>query len=575
MDAQVRLGLWTKGSWQVNPMFRYSRRDYFSGNLNIDYLRERSGERYDPDLVKRRNLSLRWNHNQTFSPRSRLTANVNLTSSTYLRTVSDRYDDNTRQSIGSSIRYNRTFRGGQSVSLSMRQQQILSTGSVSLTLPQLSFTQSTKTPFQRETSGRNQRWYEALQYSISSRINNVYEFRPLSDEELIANGDTLADGRPIDYPWYEALFDPEKYERATGNSDGRLRFNASHRIPISAPFTIQRIPLLGSVRLNLAPNANYTEEWFITSERQQLRLDGSIETTPTQGFVSLRQFNTGISANTTIYGIFPVKLGIYQGLRHTLRPRVGFTYRPDFSGGIWGYTRPLLNSAGEPVADTLTTGVIPRRYPIVRGVQSGLQNAISFGFDNTFETKQVRIDSTGADQTRVLKLFTVNVSSSYNFAADSLRMAPIRITARTNILGKLNVNFSSSFSPYKLSIDGRRTINDFVFSLRNFSFARLTQLSIRGSMQLRGNMTTQMEDSQSDAMTYPQYGSGASQYPIGMSRSFSSTGFSGGGPKLVHELELCLPNFPSSIGTSPICNHQHRFQLQSHANLARSGANRL
>ncbi len=528
MDAQIRLGLWTKGSWQVNPSFRYNRRDAFSGNLNIDYLQERSGERDDPDLVKRRSLSFRWNHNQTFSPKSRLSANVNLTSSSYLRTVSNQYSDNVRQSIGSSIQFNRTFRGGRSISLSMRQRQVVSTGSVDLTFPQLSFSQSTKSPFKRGMSGRDQRWYERLQYSITSRMNNQYEFRPLSDEELIANGDTLANGQPVDYPWYEALFSDEKYQAATGKTDGRIRFTAQHRVPIAAPFAIRRIPLLGSVRLNLAPNANYTEEWFITSERRQLNADGSTETTAEQGFFALRQFNAGVSANTTIYGLFPVKLRTYEGLRHTLRPRLGFSYRPDFGSDAWGYTRPLLDETGQPVADTLATGVMPRRYSIVPGVQTGLQKALSFGIDNTFETKQVQIDSTGSDQTRVLKLFTLNLSSSYNLAADSLRMAPIRISARTNILGKFNINFSSTFSPYKLSTDGRRTINNYVFSLRDLAIARLTQLSVRGSMQLRGNVRTRTDNTSTPAPTMPQFGNSPPPLTGGTNSPFSSTGMAGG-----------------------------------------------
>lgn len=527
MDTQIRLGLWTKGSWQINPSFRYNRRDHFSGNLNIDFLKERNGERDDPNLIKRRNLRFRWSHNQTFSPQSRLTANVNLTSSTYLRNVSNQYSDNVRQSIGSSIQYNRTFRGGRSISLSMRQQQVVSTGSIDLSFPQLSFSQRTTSPFQRENSGRNPRWYERLQYSISSRLNNRYEFRPISDEELIANGDTLANGQPVDYPWYEALFNEDKYRTATGDTDGRIRFTASHRVPISAPFTIRRIPLLGAVRLNLAPNANYTEDWFITSERRQLSSNGSTKKTTERGFIALRQFNAGVSVNTTIYGLFPVKLGIYEGIRHTLRPRVGFSYRPDFSGALWGYTRPLLDeTTGQPVVDSLATGVVPRRYPIVQGVQNGLQNALSFGFDNTFETKQVRTDSTGSDQARVLKLFTFNVSSSYNLAADSLRMAPVRISARTNILGKFNVNFSSTFSPYRLSSDGRRITNDYIFSLRDLAFARLTQLSVRGSMQLRGRIrtNTNTDPYASNPASRPQFGDSYSQFPGGMGTQFTSSG---------------------------------------------------
>ena len=83
-----------------------------------------------------------------------------------------------------------------------------------------------------------------------------------------------------------------------------------------------------------------------------------------------------------------------------------------------------------------------------------------------------------------MKLFNVNLSSSYNFAADSLKLSPIQVSARTNILGKFNLNFSSTFSPYALNAEGTRAINDYVFSLRNFRFARLTQLSIRGDFRI-------------------------------------------------------------------------------------------
>lgn len=488
-DLQLRLGIWTKGSWQTSPLFRYNRRDRFSGMLSVDYLRERSGEKHDPDLFVRNNLSFRWTHNQTLNPRERLTANVNLTSSSYLKTVSTQYNDNVRQSVGSSIQYTRQFRSRRSLSVNVRQNQILSSGSADLALPELSFSQSTRAPFKRGGGSRDERWYERLQYSISSRVSNRFNYRPLSDGQLIAQGDTLADGRPIDYAWYEAVFDGDKYAAITGQEDSRFAFTATHRVPVAAPFSVNRIPLVGRIRLNLSPNLNYSEAWFVNTQRQAVDTSGVVQRQTATGFFALRQFDTGVSANTTIYGLFPVKIGRYEGLRHTLRPRVGFSYRPDFGSDSWGYTRAVRHVDGTPVADTLASGAIhPRRYSIVTGVQTGLQQAINFGLDNTFETKDVRTDSVGNVDQRVLRLITINVSSSYNLAADSLRMAPVRISARTHVLGRVNVNFSSTWSPYGLNTARSGIVDDYVFSLTRFRFARLTQLSIRGDMRLRGRM---------------------------------------------------------------------------------------
>ncbi|MFQ5572285.1 MAG: putative LPS assembly protein LptD, partial [Rhodothermales bacterium] len=148
MDLQARVGVWTKGSWQVNPTFRYSLRDRFSGNLSVDYIHERNGERDDPDVLIRNSVNVRWNHNQTLNPTARISANVNLaSSSSYFRNVSDQYDDNVRQSIGSTIQYNKRWQAsGRSLSLNLRQNQVLATGVVNMTLPELSFSQRSMKP---------------------------------------------------------------------------------------------------------------------------------------------------------------------------------------------------------------------------------------------------------------------------------------------------------------------------------------------------------------------------------------------------------------------------------------------
>ncbi len=486
MDLQLRAGIWTKGSFQVNPAFRYNRRDRYTGGLSIDYLRERSGERDDPDVVVRNNVSIRWTHSQTLNPSARMSANVNLTSSNYLKTVSDQYDDNVRQSVGSSVQYNKRYRSGRSLSLSLRHNQVLSSGATDLTLPELSLSQRTTTPFKHEGPSRDVHWYERFQYSYTGRMKNSYRFQPLTDTQLIAAGDTLANGTPVQFTWYEALFNRQKYIRATGRSDSPLDFRATHRVPISAPFTINRLPILGQIRLNLSPNFNFTENWFLETERQHVDSDGTLTRRTVAGFFSLRQFNTGVSANTTIYGLFPLRAGRYRGLRHTVRPRISYSYKPDFSSDRWGYSRAVLNEDGMPVIDTLHTGeLIERRFEIASGVLGGLQQAVSFSVGNTFETKHVATDSTGEERSRVLKLFNVDVGSSWNYAADSLKMAPIQLSARTNVLGKLNLNLSSTFSPYALSADGTHIVNRFVFSARRFAFARMTHVSLRGSFQLR------------------------------------------------------------------------------------------
>jgi hypothetical protein len=96
----------------------------------------------------------------------------------------------------------------------------------------------------------------------------------------------------------------------------------------------------------------------------------------------------------------------------------------------------------------------PARYDIVGGApirQSTEQRSLSFSLRNVFETKRVRVDSTGERQTDRVNLLNLDVSGlSYNFAADSFQVGRrISVNARTQI-DPVNVSVRSSFSPYVL-----------------------------------------------------------------------------------------------------------------------------
>ncbi len=478
-DVQLRLGLWSRGSFRTSGQFRYNRRYDFNGNINFDYGRLRNGESGDPDFEVVRTTSIRWNHSQTINPSSSLTANVDLTTSGFLRAVSELYDDRVRQTVASSVAYRKRWaRGARSISVNVNQRQSFETGSVDLTMPSFSFTQNTVKPFLRDSRapGQKESWLEKLSFRYSMNLSNTYSFNPLPDETLIANGDSAA----TEISWYDALFSPDKYRRATG-SDEQFRFRASHDIPVTAAFTVNRLPALGNIRLNLSPSFTYDEDWFIRSERRSITdSTNTVKRESVPGFLALRQFSTGVSANTTFYGIFPGSLGPYSGLRHTVRPTIAFSYQPDFFDDKWGYTRTYADTTGNEF-----------KYAIVSGVRQGKQQALSYSIANTFETKRSRTDSTASNaRQNTVTLLNIDFASRYNFAADSLKMSDITINARSRILGAVDVNFRSTYSPYRVDSLGR-TVNDYIFNPGGFNFARLKAFSISARASLRSSQRGQ------------------------------------------------------------------------------------
>jgi len=317
LDLQLQGGFWTRGSWETRTLFRYSKRYAFNGQLQLSIARFRTGEREDPTYSVRRTGSFQWNHSQTLDPSASFNANVNLSSSSYLRGISQNYDDRTRQTIQSTLRLTKRWKS-RNLSLQTAHNQVLATDEVSLTLPSLTFSQSSFKPFSSSsrTPGQGERFYEKLTMSYSMNMNNRFSFRRLPDEQLIAAGDSAA----IGISWFDALTSRSDYRRATGQ-DKQFDFSAQHRIPISAPFSIERLPLLGAFRMTLSPAFNYSEDWFLTTERQSLSEEGKLVRKNVPGFFALRRAAASISASTVFYGLFPVSVGPYRSrLSQCLRP---------------------------------------------------------------------------------------------------------------------------------------------------------------------------------------------------------------------------------------------------------------
>lgn len=467
VDLQLQGGFWSKGSWESASSFRYNKRYRYNGQLHLEYARLRNGERNDPEFGINETSSVRWSHSQTISPSSSLSANVDLSTSGYLRAISENYDDRVKQTVGSSITYRKRWAGvGRSLTFKTSQQQSFANNSVDLTIPSFSFSQSSRKPFTRDSRvpGRGEAWYEKITYNYNMTTTNRFNFVPLSEDELLNRGDSSA----VDISWTDALLSPTDYRRATGK-DEPFAFKTSHSIPVSASFSTG-----GFLPLNLTPQFSFTEDWFIRTDRRSvIDSTNAVVRSSEPGFFALHQFSTGVTANTTIYGLFPVKVGKYDGMRHTLRPKLGFSYRPDFTSDTWGYTRTYTDTSGTEIV-----------YPVVSEVRSGQQQSLTYSVTNVFETRRVRTDSTGRTDSKTVTLLNFDASSSYNFAADQRKMANISLSARTKLLGKVDLTARSTLSPYRVDSSGVLT-DVYAFNLSKLAVGRITSFSSTARTSIR------------------------------------------------------------------------------------------
>jgi hypothetical protein len=467
-DLTIRAGIWSQGSYEIRPRFRYRKRYEYNGDLRLTYRRERVGEEVDPNFQNRHQGELRWNHSQDLSPTASLNGDVNLaTSSDFARRNSDNYEDAVRQDVSSSINYRKRWpNGGRQFNVSASQKQQFGSGNVNVTLPNFGFSQNSFKPFKREQAVGEERWYEKVTTSYQLDVTNRYDFRPRDPQELRQNG-TPADSALADsveranVSWYEALVDRQKYRLATGD-DELYDFQATHSIPLNMSFRVERY------NLTLSPSLRYSSDWYANTVRRTAQRDtsgglGEIVERTEPGFYARHNFNSSFSMSSEAYGTFPVGMGPFQGLRHRLSPSLSMNYQPNFNAPFWGRTRVLRFPDGTPVVEDSSAGEVAR-YDILNGSRvnrSTQQWSLNFSLGNVFETKRVETDTTGSRTEQTVTLLNLDLSGfSYNFAADSFRVGNnISLNARTRI-DPFNISLRSGFSPYALrpiSRDGETT----------------------------------------------------------------------------------------------------------------------
>ncbi len=464
--AQVSSDVYTSGTFFANSNFQYRKRDKFSGNVQIGYSRDQGLEETDPNFTRTVQKSLVINHNQDFSPYSTINAGINLRTQDFYKLNSYDIDDNATTTSTSKLAY--TYRHPENdfnFSINSQLAQNFNNNTTTLTGPNSTFSLATITPFKGEVSN-DSKWYNNVTLNYRNTFNSRFSYAPI-------------DGDSAEVTFIDALFDPSKYEEATGNEDHfKYGFRQTASVGISR--------LLSSPFLNLSASANFNEYWYPTSTRQYFSPDSTSDPNPVKteivrGFTTARDFNLGLSFSTTFYGVSNQKIGKLEGFRHTVTPNLSYNYRPDFSDESWGFYRSV---------QTDTTGNNFRRYSIfsneiLGGPGAGEQQAVTFSISNSFETKIVSRDTTGEVHERKLKLIdNLSASASYNFAADSLNFSDINTSLSSNALKGIRLTAGANFSLYQVDSSGRE-IDRFLINSGE-KIAQLQNFNVSASYSFRG-----------------------------------------------------------------------------------------
>ena len=463
VDFQVTGDAYTLGSWAVDPVLRYKSRYKHRGNLALGYGRNVTGIEATSSYSDVQDFKVLWTHQQDpkANPNSNFSANVNIYSNSYNKynpTSTNNYLSNT---FSSSIAYQRNWGSALFLTANATHTQNTRDNTMSISLPRLSLTTAQWNPFRKKMQQGSLKWYENINVKYTMNADN----RLKGLDSLIFKGN-IADN---------------------------LQYGMKHSIPISSSVKALKF-------FTWTNSVSYNEYWYGNSIRKHYQ-DSivGVVTDTIDGFASARDFSLSSTMSTKLYGMFAMKGdGPIKAVRHVLTPSVGISYRPDFSDPLWGFYGSYYDPSRDEIIDysKFSEG-------IYGGPAGGKSGNLNFSLGNNLEMK-VRSASDTVTGTKKIKLIErLNISMSYNMAADSLNWSDLSMSGNTTIFKGLSVNYRSSWSPYVKNGNNQK-INKTVWDVEKKLFIKNSANWALTFNYGLNNDTFKGEEKKEEEKAYPQ-----------------------------------------------------------------------
>lgn len=417
-DLKILSDIYTKGSWNIRPEVNYKKNYRYSGSFMAEYGDVVQGIKGLDDYSKSTNYRISWRHTQDpkANPYFNFSASVDIVNSStfYNRSLNNAYifDErvlNTQQN--SSVSFTKRFmKLPVTLTGSTSYSQNFSTGIINLRLPQLNL-----------------------------MVNQFYLFKPKNGgirEGLLQN---IVVNTGLEFSNYANTNQKEVFKKPMWDNlqtGMRMPLTISTNTNLFRYFTFTLSANTNNVLTNKTITKNYDS------------VNGQDVTNFHKGIAGFSTFSTSASLQTTLYGDknFGDKFFI-KAVRHMMMPSISFNYSPDFGDKFWGYYKDYHNASGAITPYSIFEG------SVYGTPSSGLVQSLGFNINNNIQMKvRSKSDSTGVKKIKIFE--SLNISGSYNFAAEQYKMSVINVSGQTSFLNnKVSVNTSLAIDPYKVSYD--------------------------------------------------------------------------------------------------------------------------
>lgn len=414
-DMQFGANLYSKGGFIFKNSTRLVIGNYLSSNLNLQYGRTR----FRPDDSYNTNWSIAGGYNHQIDPMQSINGNFNFASQDFNRNTQINMLDRITQNISSDIGYSKTFENSTSLGISFQRNQNIITNEYSQSIP-IRYSIPNFYPLKQIKAIPRDSWLRDISVSLST--NGVYS---------------------NDYTRY---IEQRKINDSTAVTDSIYRHNERKYISYSPNISIS--PKFGY--FTLTPSISFGANTFFRRLTREVDNEGKFIDNYENGLFWEYYYRMGVSASTRLYGMWddknrlfgfisPTGLGLI-GLRHTYNPTFSLSYSPDLSSEKYGFYSQYFNPLTQQY-------VKYSRFLNEGGSHAPVNKSLSLSYNDlhSFEVKVKTNDSIGEKK---LELLRINLSTGYNFVADSLKLNPLNLQLRSPVLDFMNFSGSAGFTFY-------------------------------------------------------------------------------------------------------------------------------
>lgn len=463
LDLSVTGDYFTLGSWAVNINSRYMVKYKFNGNFGFTYSHDQTGEPDTPDFNEFSNFAVKWSHSQDSKahPGTSFNASVNFSSPSNSRFNSRSVNEALQNQISSSISYSKNWNGRFNLSFNALHSQSSRDSSYAFTLPNVTFSVSTFYPFKRKTRVGKERFYEKFSLGYNTTLQNKINFKASEFGQ-------------------EGFLD-------------KFQNGMTHNFSIGLPnFQLFKY-------LNINPSVSYGMNWMFRKREYDYNPEtDKVEELPSTQFNTFgvtQNYSGSVAMTTRLYGTF--NFGNFhriQAIRHIISPSLSMSFSPDLATYANGYR--TINYTDKHGKEQKYD------YNIYQGQVygppgKGRSATANLSIGNNIEAK-IRdfADTTGTGTKKVKLIDQLNISTGYNFLADSLNMNTVNLSMSTSLFNKISISSSASFDPYAIGPTGSR-ISKFAIT-RGQGLLRLNNVSASASYSISGDGTIKGNDGAKD-----------------------------------------------------------------------------